>query len=133
MAPGSRHSQTRLRLFDARLTAGEALREISDPALCDLLGQSLALYQCLLGLGQQLPALDEVEQTQVIRDTAHQVVQNARVDDVGIDDGAWRRLCTTHSAGAPIASRSRDHWAVSSRWRSRCSSNASTEESGIFQ
>ena len=38
-----------------------------------------------------------------------------------------------HSAGAPIASRSRDHCAVM-RWCSaRCSSNASTDDSGIFQ
>jgi hypothetical protein len=43
----------------------------------------------------------------------------------------WR-VSAVHSGGAPIASRSRDHWAVISRARSRRSSKANTDVSGIF-
>jgi len=75
---------------------------------------------------------DEIEQTQVIRDTPHQPVEDTRIDDVGVENGA-RRACSAHSGGAPIASKSRDHSAASSRPRSRRSSQASTEDSGIFQ
>jgi hypothetical protein len=83
-------------------------------------------------LRKQVLAPDEIEQTQVVGDASHQLMEDARKYDVGVEDGA-RRIWLAHSGGAPIASRSRDHSAASSRPRSRRSSQASTAERGIFQ
>jgi hypothetical protein len=65
---------------------------------------------------------EEIEQAQIVRDAPHQLVQDAREDDVGVEDRTRQAGGLAHSAGAPIASRSRDHLAARS-WASvrRCS------------
>ncbi len=120
------------RLSEVDAPSREVPREVFDPPSRDLACQALLIDERICSLGQQLLAPEDVKQTQLVRDASQQLVQNTRVDDVGIEDRT-RRVCIPHSGGAPIASRSRDHSSVSSRARSRRSSKASTDASGIFQ
>jgi hypothetical protein len=103
-----------------------------DPALRDVLGETLLLDQRTLGLGEQLFAPEQIEQAKADRDASDELVQHARVDDVRVDYRAGR-MCLAHSGGAPIASSSRDHCAVRRSLSSRRCSKASTDVSGIFQ
>src|SRR3954471_12551337 len=111
---------------------GKVLRKVAGPARRGILGEPLLLDKRSPCLRQQLLAPDEIEQFQALGDTPHQLMQDAREDDVAIENPE-RRTCATHSAGAPIASRSRDHSAVRRSLSARRSSKASTDDSGIFQ
>jgi hypothetical protein len=117
---------------EALVTVGEVLRQVADPTRRGILREPLLLDKGPPRLGQQLLTPDEVEQFQALGDTAHQLVHDAREDDVGVENRS-RRACAAHSAGAPIASRSRDHSAVRRSCSARRSSRASTDDSGIFQ
>jgi hypothetical protein len=75
---------------------------------------------------------EEIQQPQLGGEAPHRLVQDAREDDVGVEDRAWPSVLA-HSGGAPIASSSRDHSAVRRSCSALPSSKASTEESGIFQ
>jgi hypothetical protein len=109
---------------------GECVTQVADPALGDRV-DGLALDQHALGLGEQLVAPADREQLRVEGEAAEQLVQHAGAEDARVEGD--RRCGCGHSAGAPSASSSAAQASVRLRPRSRRCSNASTEDSGIFQ
>ena len=110
----------------------EAQAQVIDPSPRRLSRELLLLDERPLNLRQQLLTPEEIQQSQLCGDASHQLVQDAREDDVGVEDRSWPPALV-HSGGAPIASSSRDHSAVRRSCSALPSSNASSDENGIFQ